>query len=91
MRVTRWPVALIAIAAFVVGCSGDDPEPRSKPHHSASPTHASDVAPISEGKLKTLARFLDKAKPVHEGEVGPRYKLERVIYTSPTDAAAELL
>ena len=27
---------------------------------------------------------------MHEVEVGPRYELERVIYTSPTDAAAEL-
>ena len=49
----------------------------------------SSEAPIPQAKLDRLAAFLDKARPV-EGVVGPQYELERVSYTSPTDAAARI-
>lgn len=93
MRGTNWLVMLVALAALVAGCTGDDARPRAATRQSAYPTEVpaqTAERPITRAKLDKLAAFLDKAKSIEGGEVGARSELWGVEYTSPTDAATEI-
>jgi hypothetical protein len=104
MRRLRWPVTLLALAALAAGCSGDKPESQSEQRQPGAPTSASTAAPtappttappptgegpISKAQRAKLAAFLDRTKTIHQ--VGERFELTYVDYTSHTDAAAEFL
>lgn len=82
----------VAVAALLAGCTSDKPRPRTEPRHSSGPTRAPTATteqPISGTELAKLAALLAKAEPVEQGNVGAKFWLDGVRYTSPTDAGAE--
>jgi hypothetical protein len=86
-------VTAAVLAALAAGCSsGVEPQPPPEPSRSASPTEAPPSATEesrTRAKEARLAAFLDRARVVEQGVVGPEFSLIDVHYTSPTDAAAD--
>ena len=88
----RWLVLPVVVAGLAAGCSGDESRSRSGARESTSstavPSETGERA-IARVKREKLAAFLDKAEPVNGGVIGAKFSLQRVAYTSRTDAAAE--
>lgn len=82
-------MSVVALAVLAAGCSSDEPRPRGE-RQTAAPTQATETSardPISQVQLAKLAAFLKKVEFV--SQIGARFELRYVQYTSPTDAVAE--